>query len=476
MIPVHPTPYPYQIDGATAAVWKDKTLIADEQGLGKTLQALMAARLLAPDRVLIICPPILATNWAHSATTAGCHPAPTVISSQTPTPDALPETGYIIVSDALIVARKKLATALTQWAPGLLIIDEAHRFKNYRAKRTKTVTAIAAKAGKTICITGTPIVSTPLDVLPLLRILKKTGCFPSNFIDRYTKQDYWGNRVPRREKLPELYELLEQHVWTRRTKAQVLPDLPEKQRNELRLQVTDKALDQAMADLYAEIDALPSSEIDTWAGDALTKVSRLRRATGLAKVPAAIEWATMHLAATDHQRPLIVWGIHKTVLANLADGIRQARPGTTVETINGSTPRPDRDRIVADFQAGKIDVLVAQMVAAGVGLTLTASSDVLFVETDWTPAVVVQAEDRAHRIGTTQSVQITTLIAEGTLDAHIHATLAENITTLDALTPGSDHHVTTGANTPGVKQLLKTLALNRIKQTRHQPLLEEVPL
>lgn len=469
MRPFKPTPYDYQVSGAVGAAWHGRTLIADEQGLGKTLQALLAARLLDPARVLIICPPILATNWAREAETAGNTDAATVITPKDKTPNELPARGYVVTSDALVVARRPLRRLLEGWGADLMIIDEAHRLKNYRAQRTKAISAIARKADKTICLTGTPFISSPLDVLPLLRILKKTHHFPPNFVDRYTREDFWGKRQPRVENLDELHVLLSEHVWTRRTKAEVLPELPAKRRSPIHVRVDDKALAEAMADLHAEIDALQVGEVDEWAASAISKVAQLRRATGLAKVGIAVEWVAAHLAGTQ-DRPLICWAIHRDVIAGLADGLAAAVKGVRVEVIDGSTPRGERDRIVAAFQAGQVDVLVAQMVAAGVGLTLTASSDVLFIETDWTPAVVVQAEDRAHRIGTRRSVQVSTLVAEGTLDGHIHATLAANVATLDRLTPGSDHHVAVRASSVGVKQLLKQLASRRLASRKEEPL------
>lgn len=132
----------------------------------------------------------------------------------------------------------------------------------------------------------------------------------------------------------------------------------------------------------------------------------------------------------------------------------QLTPHLRVATIHGGTSHAERDDIVQRFQAG-------QIVAAGVGLTLTRSSDVLFVETDWTPAGVVQAEDRVHRIGQTAHVQITTLIAERTLDAKIHATLATSIQTLNHLTPGSDHAVTELGDSATVRDVLVGLVLDR---------------
>lgn len=131
-----------------------------------------------------------------------------------------------------------------------------------------------------------------------------------------------------------------------------------------------------------------------------------------------------------------------------------------MRTYYGATSKAERDATVGAFQAGKVDVLIAQITAAGVGLTLTRAQDALFVETEWTPALVTQAEDRIHRITQTSPVTITTLIAQGTLDPVIHKVLTSKASTLDQLMPGSDHHVEAHIHTDGasVTRLLATIA------------------
>jgi SWI/SNF-related matrix-associated actin-dependent regulator 1 of chromatin subfamily A len=103
-----------------------------------------------------------------------------------------------------------------------------------------------------------------------------------------------------------------------------------------------------------------------------------------------------------------------------------------------------QNRLVGDFQAGKIPELVCSISAAGVGITLTKASDMLFVETDWTPALITQAEDRCHRIGQENHVVCTTLIASRTLDEHIQSVLRKKALVLDAVMAGGDHAVAVG--------------------------------
>lgn len=476
--PFQPTPFPYQLHGACRAAWDGHTLIADEPGLGKTIQALLAARIMNAHRILIICPPILITNWEKETRRTGNaeHISGEIITitAGNKNPDTLPDAGYVIVSDAIVSTRRTIDPLLDAWAADLLIVDEAHRFKTPTTRRTKAVTRVAKTTNQQILLTGTPIVSSPLDVLPLLRILGKVETIAPTgraFIDEYTTPAPWkGGRLPIKAKLPQLHQLLEDHVWTRRTKTEVLTDLPAKLRTVHHVTPDGTGIRDAYADVTDKIDtwlgkhpAPSEDDISELVGDALPFVSQLRRATGLAKIPAAIDWIGTHLDGAPGD-PLIVWTIHRDVTTTLVAQLAAERPETNVRILDGATGHDARAEAVEAFQGGQVDVLVAQIVAAGVGLTLTRGSTALFAETDWTPANVVQAEDRQHRIGQTRPVQVTTLIAEGTLDARIHAVLGRTIDVLDDLTPNSDHRVTagTGTDTTGPRDILRHLITDRL--------------
>lgn len=447
-----PNPYPYQIIGAIQAA-QGKTLIADEPGLGKTIQAILWAAITKPSRLLVICPPSLATNWHQEITRTGI--TQNAIHGELlqikPTKKTFlfPKTGIIICPDTLLTARTGLQKQIKQWKPAAAIIDESHRYKNPYAKRTKTILRICHPTPNVLALTGTPIVSNPVDLFATLSVLGKLEHFPEDFVNTYTFKNYWGERKPNPATLPDLYDRLDKHVWTRRTKNQVLKDLPPKTRAHQTIDLTKAELDTVFAPLKQKMAAWETGPKDpeVLAEHAKRYVSQARKATGLAKIPAATEWIINHHTGTKH--PLIAWIIHKKVATLLNKNLEKA--GLKTAIYNGDTPASDRNRIVEDFQAGKIDVLIGQITAAGVGLTLTRAQDALFVEAEWTPALIVQAEDRIHRITQTAPVTITTLIATGTLDPVIHKILSQKIKTLDALTPGSDHQVTsspaTGAST-----------------------------
>jgi SWI/SNF-related matrix-associated actin-dependent regulator 1 of chromatin subfamily A len=474
----NPQPYPYQIQGALKAAFQGHNLIADEPGLGKTIQAILTAGLIEAKRIIVICPPALVTNWANEIRRSNqldhldeSTPGEVVtVTSKNKTTPELPNVGYVVTSDTLITARPKLLEQLSKQFWDLLIVDESHRLKNYKAKRTRKVWHLSKSCERMIALTGTPIVSNPLDLLPILGMLGQLKHFPDNYLDTYTKENYWGGREPRRENLDDLKLRLDAHVWVRRTKQEVLKDLPSKSRRAQFVDVDDKQVRDAFKPverkLLNHVRKHGVERLDEWVKESRPLVSELHRGTGLAKIPAALDWIINHVEGTTG-RPLIVWAVHTDVIVGLEKALHKHDPGLQVRTFYGATPPDERDQTVQDFQAGKVDVLVAQIVAAGTGLTLTRSSDALFVETDWTPANVVQAEDRIHRISQDYPVTITTLLAPGTLDPVIHRVLMENIQTLNAVTPGSDHQVTGVVSQVRVSEILRSFAFQVLEEREY---------
>lgn len=501
--------YPYQRVGAFSIAAGHRGLV-DEPGLGKTRQGLAFLAIQDAQRAVIVVPPVVLTNWRREVTQSGLATLPpppvrktkkatasptegagtslapptdqaagplggqivsqptrpgkyhvVLIQSGRKVPD-LPERGVVIVADSLIASRPGLVDQILDWQPDAMLLDEAHRTMTWTSTRSKAVRRLSSRVnGPTVTISGTPLFASPSELATQLAL---TGHLDSVFggLDKFlntycrysARYDKWSAR---KLKLPELYDLLMQHVWVRRTKAQVLPDLPKKSRNAKFLDVDLREFRRAHADVKAIVEAwtmeflkaksrVPTpEEAKEWLGDQLHLVTMLRRAAGLSKVDAAADIIREHVAATTEEgpdgqpvytRPLIVWTHHQDVSAAMAAAV-PASAGTTA-VIVGETGPDERGRIVDDFQAGKISVLVASITAAGVGITLTAGCDAIFVETDWSPQLVIQAEDRQCRIGQTRPVTITTLIAEGTLDPQVQATQRRKIAVLEEVLVGGD--------------------------------------
>lgn len=488
-----------------------------------TRAALASAAILDAHRVLVTCPPVVLTAWEQAAIESGLasverygsgledtsagHDTSNVRESS-PDPDSslpqvvsirpgrkepdLPQRGVVVVSDSLIAARPELARRLREWRPDVLIGDEIHRAKSSKAARSKALRLLAAHADHVIGVSGTPMYATPVELTgPLAFTGHLDPVFGGwqKFMDTYCSQDRWGNWTPRKDMLAPLKEVLDSRVWVRRTKAQVLTELPPKVRSTKVVDVPLKDFRAAHNDVVEVVDewldtwfrdnAHPPSldAIMDWAKGQVGLVTQLRRAAGVAKVPVATQiiedwvWAN---SAPDSDgvmactRPLVVWTHHREVTAAMAEAVPAVVPDAGV--IDGSTSHSRRQTLVEQFQAGEIPVLVCSIHAAGVGITLTRSSDALFVETDWTPSLISQAEDRCHRFTATETVNVTTLVAAGTLDSHIQRVLANKIDVLDVVMEGADHHVVSDRNIADVadppSQIIADIVDGRLRRRK----------
>lgn len=382
----------------------------------------------------------------------------------------LPDAGVVVVPDTLVAARPALLADLAAWAPEVTIYDEAHRAKTWGSKRSRAARSLAAAtSGPVIAATGTPMFANPLELIPLLDMTGHLGPVfggRAAFTARYLRMNRYRAFVPVKAQLPELRVKLEQHVWVRRNKANVLTDLPPKSRRALYVDVDRTAFDAAHAQVSDVIDnwlaefhqgqgCVPTrSEMLEWCFGQLGLVSSLRRAAGLCKIGPAVsyitDWVTSNTAEDPESglarctRPLVVWTHHRLVTEAMAKAVPEALVSAGLgraAVIAGGTPQVERTAIVDAFQAGEIPVLVGSISAAGIGITLTRSSDVLFVETSYTPAEISQAEDRCHRRGQSNHVIVTTMLSPDTLDEQIQAVLDRKAEVLDAVMAGGDHHV-----------------------------------
>lgn len=488
--------FPFQAVGAYA-IAGGQSFLVDAPGLGKTRQALAAAAISGAERIVIVCPPLVLTNWARESQTAlgpwfakkahltvvppiaprkrrKAKGAPKLKKADFPSYIAvmrpgrklpeLPDKGIVIVADSLLAARPQLLADIMSWSPDTGFVDESHRARTWSASRaTAERNLMAAVTGLRIPMTGTPILANPVEMANQLAIsghLDPVFGGASKYINKFAKQNHFGAWQPRPEALPELQESLNNHCWVRRNKGDVLKQLPRKWRTVRNVDIDNRAFIEAHDALYetisdwvAETSPLgePISEdtIKSFARESIGLMSPLRVAAGVSKVPAAIEIVTEWMENTTeigadgkriYTRPLVVWAHHKQVLQALKEAMPESLAGAAV--IDGSTPAAKRQDLADQFQAGELGVLFCSIVAAGFGITLTRSSDVIFVEQDWTPSNISQAEDRVNRIGQTEQCMITTLFSEETLDPSVRAVLKHKAITLDAVMPGADNHVT----------------------------------
>lgn len=493
--------YPFQECGAYAAA-AGFNMLCDEPGLGKTRSALAAAAITGSKRVLVLCPPLVLTNWAREASTAlgpgirarrrsgpRVKPQPQAVrrpGKRTPKqPDPygtvivrpgrkvpeFPDDGVLIVAYSLITARPELLDQVVQWGADAVLVDESHYLRTWTSGRGSVVRRLAATIdGLRLPMTGTPMLSNPAELANQMAIsghLDPVFGGASNYLERFTREDPFGGRKPVKRELKHLRAVMDSEVWTRRNKGDVLLSLPGKLRAVRMVEVDNRAFEKAHDELYEKLELWvdehraehgnsPDEEtVRSYARSNVGLLSPLRRAAGMSKVPAAIEIITDWMEQTTsfdpagepvYERPLVVWAHHHEVLAALRDAIPE---GMSAAVIDGSTTSDERARLADEFQAGRIGVLICSIIAAGFGITLTRGSDAIFVETDWTPAHISQAEDRNNRIGQVSRVTATTLIAPDTLDLQVRAVLRNKAETLNEVVVGADNNVARSDLTQG---------------------------
>lgn len=399
--------YPFQKAGVAFVEAADgRALIGDDMGLGKTIQAIAYLALHPELRpAVLIVPATVTINWANEC--AKWMPNASCFRIKNSKDEIPPGTEIVIVTYDLMRRRSE---ELTEMGFKALVADECHMVKNPKAKRTETFLKIAENADSIICLSGTPIKNRPVEFHTSLKLLRPSD-FGNwfRFVERYcgAYQNRYGWQIGGASNTEELSARLKD-VMVRRLKTQVLTELPEKTRQTVPIELDGKqsrAYSKAVKSAYDAAGGAAHLEV----------INAMRQWVGNFKVNTAVEWVKEF---KEQSKPVLVFAHHKAVLDALQSACRSA--GVVEGRIDGSVSQEERARLVASFQAGELDAMLISTLAGGVGITLTAAADVLFVERAWTPGDEEQAEDRCYRIGQENAVTIRYLVVEGTVDEMMH--------------------------------------------------------
>jgi hypothetical protein len=477
-------PFDYQLAGAKMIV-AGRNYLTDEPGGGKTITALCVAAMLQSKRTLVLCQPVALTHWRRTSEKSGlpAHIGGEVVMIRAGRKQpALPETGVIIASVALVTNRPELAQELADWQSTFFVLDESQQVMTWASRRSRVMRRLSKSCTVSLPMTGTVAPSaSPLNLAAQLDVagfLQPVFGSYLEFRERYCRRTKYGWK-PRKDRLDELNEKLES-LWVRRMNE----GLPPKFRATLEVDIDAKGYEASLAELFEKIDEWLSDfqhengrtpddeEIHEWCSGRGDLTSHLREAAGLSKVPAAIEFAKEHLKAYpkkdgEYPSPLIVWAHHHSVTAALMEGLAEH----DLMKIDGTTSHTKRSLAEDEYQAGHVGVLIASIQAAGTSITLTRGNEALFAELDWTPDWIIQAEGRQDRIGqTAERVLCTTLIALGTLDERVADVLFGKSGVLEVMT-GGDHAVIRKAKRRAggpvfASQILADMVAERIKKRR----------
>ena len=323
---------------------------------------------------------------------------------------------------------------LTQMSWLHIIVDECHRMKNRKAQQTRALKNIKNVEYKT-ALSGTPVINAPYEFWSVLNWIKPSA-FKSywKFYQQYTDFEIDPRGFHKVKGPKEAESLLEaiDPFYVRRLKVDVLKDLPEKYYTEIEVELTtvQKRAYKTMQDHM--ISWIGKQEEETLAAPVviaqLTRLMQFAVAYGelegeklVLTEPSAKLDVLLDLLEDNPKEQFVVFTRFKGFV-DLASK-KFSSLGISHVALTGDTPQEDRGRIVDEFQEGRHRVFIGTIAAGGVGITLTNASTVVFIDRDWSPALNSQAEDRLHRIGQKNAVQVIDIIAKDTIDRGRHQKL-----------------------------------------------------
>ena len=450
---------PYQRAGVAYASQTRRSFIADEMGLGKTIQAMSTLEYIHAEYgdddtspvypAVVICPPSLVLNWKKEYNKF----FPDLIVETIANRKEIPMFGTY---DVLIVGYSNI----TAWEKQLCnhnayIFDESHYCKSREAQRTKSAKKMTKsnKDAVVLCLTGTPVTNRPAEYAPQLDIMGQLDKFGGlwGFYRRYCNafQDKWGQwHLEGHSNLEELNDKLRATCYIRRTKDQVMTELPPVMHDQVIVDgapAVMKEYKKAESDIVAylverakqiaEELGLPvgaasvMARLKAEANEHLVRMSVLRKIAARAKMPIVEEWVDARIA---DGKKVVIAAHHRDIVDMLANryGGLKIQGGMDVEAVE------DAKHKFQTLSAEQAPVIVLSIQAAKTGHTLTAAQDVLFVELPWTPADVDQTYSRCHRIGQKGSVTSTYMLASGTIDEDIYSLIERKRAVVGRATEG----------------------------------------
>ncbi|XP_041724689.2 SWI/SNF-related matrix-associated actin-dependent regulator of chromatin subfamily A-like protein 1 isoform X2 [Coregonus clupeaformis] len=417
---------PFQRDGVNFAVSKDgRLLLADDMGLGKTVQAICIAAYYRKEwPLLVVAPSSVRFTWAEAFRRWLPSVQPDSINVIVKGKDNL-RGGLVNIISYDLLSRMDKQQAANPF--NVLIMDESHFLKNMKTARFKSALPLLKVAKRVILLSGTPAMSRPSELYSQI-LAVKPSLFPRfhDFGTRYcnARQLPWGWDYSGSSNLGELKLVLEKSLMLRRLKSEVLSQLPAKQRKVVTV-TTDGINTRTKAALSAAAKELAKGQHNNNIKEALLVFFNH---TAEAKIKAIMEYI-MDLLECGREK-FLVFAHHKLVLDSITKGLGEK--GIDYIRIDGSTPSSDRQQLCDRFQfTDQSCVAVLSITAANMGLTLHSAALVVFAELFWNPGIMIQAEDRVHRIGQTSNVDIHYLVAKGTADDYLWPMIQEKMNVLE---------------------------------------------
>lgn len=464
---LHPALRPFQRTGVEYFLRVKRAINADDMGLGKSFTALAAVDAAGAYPCIVICNKLLRINWMNECRRWFPERSVAVLHATKHTRGDLAADICILHYD-IAAARVKsgILDEVERRRFRSIILDEAHLIKETKTKRTQAVLELSAEMEYRFALTGTPVLNRPLELAAQLECIDQLhpafGGFYA-FVDRYCDaktQTIKGKEIwdfTGASNLDELHEKLHSTCMIRRLKNDVLPELPAKIRNVVKLELSNRTeYDDAVRDFlhwlednarhdqafFARIAHLALAEQsrqrelyvrDTMhkarRAEQLVRIAALRQLVATGKFAQIKAWLRSKL---DSGAKLVVFAIHHEMQRALQSAFPSALH------LFADDKLPDQQASIEAFQTESDHrLLLCSLSTAGVGITLTAAHHVVMTELGWNPGIMDQAEDRVHRIGQSNTVQAWYLLAEHTIDEHLSELLDNKREIASVITDGT---------------------------------------
>ena len=404
-------------------------------------------------KTVAVVPPSLKMIWAIEA--ERCFPHLNVVTISGEKSAAIPEGDLLVIGDSIVSDRLK---DIQKWGPNNLIVDEAQRHKNFKAKRAKATLKISESIrendGMVILLTGTLAVNRadevwmPANIAGVARKITGSADYYA-WLNKWCYVDempveQWRNKkkvtvwvkIPKGAKNPEgLHEALRSTAYIRVEREDAL-DMPDKvfayhslkgdKENMKNYNFISKDFEKWLMEQGGE-------EAVEKAGGAikLVQLGKLIEAAGLAKIKSSAEYIS---ALVEEGEQVVVMGHHK----NVVRGLKEELKGLGIDSVlfYGEMNDAEKRESYRSFKAGEVPVFIGNTVSAGTGLNLENSAELVFVQLPWSPGDFVQASDRIYRVTQTRKCTIHILSTAGTIDEHVSKVLKEKSKIVDAINAG----------------------------------------
>lgn len=427
-------PYPYQLQGIARGLQLKRFINGDDMGLGKTLESIATINKADAFPCLVICPNVVKINWQREWHKFTDKKAMVLTDSVRDSWPFFWQTGmnqvFIVNYESLRKYFVRRITKAEKWTLKdvefhntiklfkSVIIDESHKVKSTATQQTKFCKGIASGKEYIILLTGTPVVNKPKDLVAQLGIMDRMIDMGGwkGFMLRYCSGPNQASN------LKELNYKLWQHCFFRREKSKVLTQLPDKVRLIVSCEITNrKEYMDAERDLIDYLKRYKEADDEkiqkSLKGEVMVRIGILKDITARGKLKEVIDFVKDF--RENGKKIILFCNLHEIV-----DRLMIAFPSAVCVT--GRQNMQEKQASVDAFQKNpKTDVIICSIKAASAGITLTAASDVAFIELPWTYADCDQAESRAHRIGQKDSVNCYYLLGRRTIDQKLYRIIEE---------------------------------------------------